>query len=196
MALREASGWLALYHAWLHPLDLALRGAGILGTFTNARSGFAARTMPHTFGVRATEPWEEMDPFGGLDADKAALEAIEVARRLAGRAGEGFLLEGGERADALLADRSLDSVFRPVWSAYATLGDGADLDGLPKLRGDIARRVGAQNWRGAFLHLVAESGLLGLRDLRARCSPCGIGAPSSPPGRTGARGCRRPSTAS
>jgi len=167
MALREASGWLAFTHAWVHPLDLALRGAGVLSTFTNAQSGFAARALPHTFGARATEPWEEMDPFTGLDADKAALEAIEVARRLAGREGEGFPLEAGERADALLADRALDSVFRPFWSAYPTLGDRADLDGRPKLRGDVARHVGAQDWRGAFLHLVAESALLGLRDLRA-----------------------------
>ena len=130
-------------------------------------SGFAARTLPHTFGARATEPWEEMDPFRGLDADKAALAAIETARRLAGREGKGFPLEGGERADALLADRPLDSVFRPAWSAYATLGDGADLDGRPKLRGDVARRLGAHDWRVAFLYLIAESALLGLRDLRA-----------------------------
>jgi len=167
MALREAAGWLAFRHAWVHPLDLALRGAGLLGTFTKARSGFAARAMLHTFGARATEPWEEMDPFTGLDADAAALEAIEVAKALAGRAGEGFPLEGWEGAGALLAGRALDAVFRPLWSAYATLGDGADLDGRPKLRGDVARRVGAQDWRGTFLHLVAESALSGLRDLRA-----------------------------
>jgi hypothetical protein len=95
------------------------------------------------------------------------VDASETARRLAGGEGEGFPLDGGERADALLAGRALDSVFRPLWSAYATLGDGADLDGRPKLRGDVARRVGVQDWRGCFLHLVAESALLGPRDLRA-----------------------------
>ena len=72
-----------------------------------------------------------------------------------------------EGADALLAGRALDAVFRPLWSAYATLGGGVDLDGRPKLRHDVARRVGAPDWRGAFLHLVAESAHLGLRDLRA-----------------------------
>ena len=167
MALREAAGWLAFRHAWVHPLDLALRGAGVLGTFTNAQSGFAARAMPHTVGARAMEPWEDMDPFRGLEADKAALQAIDKAKALAERAGEGFPVGDGDETTSLLAARALDAVFRSLWSAYATLGDGADLDGRPKLRGDVARRVGAQDWRGTFLHLVAESALLGLRDLRA-----------------------------
>jgi hypothetical protein len=89
-----------------------------------------------------------------LDQDSTVIAVIEMGLT-------------GWLADALLADRALGSVFRPVWSGYATLGGGADLDGRPKLRGDVARRVEAQDWRGAFLHLVAESALLGLRDLRA-----------------------------
>jgi hypothetical protein len=55
------------------------------------------------------------------------LEAIDTVKALAGRAGEGFAVAGGERADVLLAGRALDAVFCPLWGDYATLGDGADL---------------------------------------------------------------------
>src|SRR5690242_7271959 len=36
IAYREAVGWLAHAHTWIHPRDLALRDAGLTGSYTVA----------------------------------------------------------------------------------------------------------------------------------------------------------------
>jgi hypothetical protein len=60
------------------------------------------------------------------------------------------------------------SVFLPVWAAYPAVGFSGR-DALPGLRSDAADRVAGRGqpvtWPLAFLHLVAESARLGLREL-------------------------------
>jgi hypothetical protein len=60
------------------------------------------------------------------------------------------------------------SVFLPVWAAYPAVGF-SPRDALPGLRSDAADRVAGRGrpvtWPLAFLHLVAESARMGLREL-------------------------------
>ena len=59
-------------------------------------------------------------------------------------------------------------VFLPVWAAYPAVGFSGR-DALPGLRSDAADRVAGRGrpvtWPLAFLHLVAESARMGLREL-------------------------------
>ena len=60
------------------------------------------------------------------------------------------------------------SVFLPIWAAYPAVGF-AGRDALPGLRSDAADRVAGRGrpvtWPLAFLHLVAESARMALREL-------------------------------
>ena len=60
------------------------------------------------------------------------------------------------------------TVFIPVWAAYPAVGFAAR-DALPGLRSDAADRVAGRGrpvtWPLAFLHLVAESARMALREL-------------------------------
>ena len=60
------------------------------------------------------------------------------------------------------------AVFLPVWAAYPAVGFSAR-DVLPGLRSDAADRVAGRGrpvtWPLAFLHLVAESARMALREL-------------------------------
>ena len=49
MAFAEAAGWLAHAHAWVHPLDLALRAAGLTASTALAAVGRGHRALPQTF---------------------------------------------------------------------------------------------------------------------------------------------------
>jgi len=85
------------------------------------------------------------------------------------------------------------SVFVPVWAAYPAIGHG-ERDTLPRLRSDVAARVGrwggggqgsagVSRWNSAggrgggwtltFLHLVAEGARAGLRELDRMTSVAG-----------------------
>ena len=59
-------------------------------------------------------------------------------------------------------------VFVPLWAAYPAAGFG-ERAALPRLRSDTADRVVGWgrpvSWPVAFLHLVAESARMGLREL-------------------------------
>ena len=100
-----------------------------------------------------------------------------AARRGARRPG----LDGGHLTDrpdplhALLAaigrcgsPGPAHSVFLPVWAAYPAVGFSGR-DALPGLRSDAADRVAGRGrpvtWPLAFLHLVAESARMALREL-------------------------------
>jgi HTH DNA binding domain len=49
MSYREASGWLSHSHVWVHPQDLALRDAGLTGSYgTAARAGRLEPQLPAT----------------------------------------------------------------------------------------------------------------------------------------------------
>lgn len=69
-----------------------------------------------------------------------------------------------------LLGRSLPTrgVFAPAWAGYPAAGFG-DRDALPGLRSDVVDRLAwrgrAVTWPMVFLHLVAESARVGLREL-------------------------------
>jgi hypothetical protein len=72
MAYREAAGWLAHAHIWIHPQDLALRDAGLTGSYSAAtQAGRLERELPAT-AVRES----------GLEIAPSDL-AVELALRLA-----------------------------------------------------------------------------------------------------------------
>src|ERR1700761_4763805 len=63
MALAEAAGWLAHSHAWVHPLDLALRDAGLTASTALAFTGLGHRALPQTFGgIQGPRGWSD-PPF-------------------------------------------------------------------------------------------------------------------------------------
>jgi hypothetical protein len=61
MATAEAAGWLAHAHAWVHPLDLSLRAAGLTASTALAAGGRGARSLPQTFAGPA-DPLNWVDP--------------------------------------------------------------------------------------------------------------------------------------
>jgi hypothetical protein len=69
MALAEAAGWLAHAHAWVHPLDLALRDAGLTGSTAVAAAGRGHLALPQTFAGRRTDAGGHTDASGRSDAD-------------------------------------------------------------------------------------------------------------------------------
>ena len=83
LALTEAAGWLAHARTWVHPLDLALRDAGLTAPAALAALGAGARALPHTLahpvGSRA---WDD-PPLDTLpDTDQAIADALALARLL------------------------------------------------------------------------------------------------------------------
>ena len=89
MATAEAAGWLAHAHAWVHPLDLSLRAAGLTASTALAAVGHGERSLPQTFAGPA-DPLDWADPpFDAMaDGDRAitdALSLVRLLRRLPGR---------------------------------------------------------------------------------------------------------------
>ena len=91
MAFAEAAGWLAHAHAWVHPLDLALRVLGLTAPTALAAVGAGHRALPQTFAGPA-EPRDWADPpfeamAGGDRAVADALTFARLLRRLPGNTG-------------------------------------------------------------------------------------------------------------
>ena len=86
MAIAEAAGWLAHAHAWVHPLDLALRDAGLTAQH-RARRGRRRCTAPAADlrrSRRRRADWAD-PPFEAMaDGDRAIADALALARLLAG----------------------------------------------------------------------------------------------------------------
>ncbi len=106
MAFAEAAGWLAHAHAWVHPLDLALRVLGLTAPTALAAVGAGHRALPQTFAGPA-EPRDWADPpFEALaEGDRAVAEALALARllrRLPGNTG-GYTFAGATEAAETLA---------------------------------------------------------------------------------------------
>jgi hypothetical protein len=79
LAYREASGWLAHAHMWVHPQDLALRDAGLAGSYAPAAmAGHLASELPAT---AAQDLDLEVPPPDGAVARSLRLAALW--RRLA-----------------------------------------------------------------------------------------------------------------
>ena len=99
MAYAEAAGWLAHTHAWIHPLDLALRDLALTGSTALAATGAGPRVLPHTFAARggrsgagggaasSDADWDT-PAFDTLAAgDRAVADALALARQLRRLAG-------------------------------------------------------------------------------------------------------------
>lgn len=79
LAFREASGWLAHQGHWIHPIDLALRDAGLTGSYTAARLGERLPSvLPATTSAAETVPEVPEDQEIAL-----ALTLARLWRRLA-----------------------------------------------------------------------------------------------------------------
>lgn len=79
LAFREAAGWLAFSHVWIHPRDLALRDAGLTGSYGPA--AFAGRLEAELPATTAQGSSFEVAP-----SDHAVDQALRLAslwRRLA-----------------------------------------------------------------------------------------------------------------
>jgi hypothetical protein len=56
LSFREASGWLAQAHVWIHPHDLALRDHGVTGSYAAAfRAGRLAAEIPATVAANGSD---------------------------------------------------------------------------------------------------------------------------------------------
>jgi hypothetical protein len=73
MSYREAAGWLAHAHVWIHPQDLALRDAGLTGSYgAAARAGRLEGELPATAA--------QGSGFDALPSDVAVDSALRLAR--------------------------------------------------------------------------------------------------------------------
>lgn len=90
MAFAEAAGWLAHAHAWVHPLDLALRDLGLAGPAALAGLGGGRQVMRHTFAAGPTD-WDAPSLDDIAAGDRAVADALALARvlrRVPGAPGE------------------------------------------------------------------------------------------------------------
>ena len=126
MATAEAAGWLAHAHAWVHPLDLSLRAAGLTASTALAAVGHGARSLPQTFaGPADPSDWAD-PPFDAMaDGDRAiadALSLVRLLRRLPGRPAAGPFATPATAAAALepLGAGALDPArLAAWWTAHA-----------------------------------------------------------------------------
>ncbi|MBX6385960.1 MAG: hypothetical protein IRZ07_23800 [Microbispora sp.] len=138
LAFAEAAGWLtsAAGRAWVHPRDLALAEAGLLGDFAAAAlSGRAATTLPST-----------ASSLGG--GDRAARILAEDADRLPDGAtlAQGLALARALRR--LVTAQSWDPLTSPAAAAAALTPLGPEGSGLAALR---VRRARFTAWRRTAL---------------------------------------------
>jgi hypothetical protein len=80
LALTEAAGFLAHVQAWVHPLDLALREAGLTAPAALAALGAGARALPHTMAQPAGRlAWAEPLPETMPDTEQTIGDALALA---------------------------------------------------------------------------------------------------------------------
>jgi hypothetical protein len=126
MATAEAAGWLAHAHAWVHPLDLSLRAAGLTASTALAAVGRGARSLPQTFAGPA-DPLDWADPpYDAMaDGDRAIADALSfsrVLRRLPGRQAAGPFATPATAAETLqsLGAREIEpACLAAWWTAHA-----------------------------------------------------------------------------
>jgi hypothetical protein len=86
MAFTEAAGWLARAHAWVHPLDLALRDLDLTGSTALAATGGGHRVLPHTFAIgnrsASGHTWGDRTFDAVAEGDRAVADALALARLL------------------------------------------------------------------------------------------------------------------
>ena len=140
--------------SWLDPVEFTAWWDAIVPTPVARRRRFGRRREegvapplpPLLAAAQAAESWME----AGLTDSPAPAQALLLSAAILARAG------------------LLHAACLPVWAAYPAVGFG-DRAALPTLRSDAADRLvdwGAPiTWPLAFLHLVAESARMGLREL-------------------------------
>ena len=109
----------------VHPLDLALRAAGVLGSFAGVGKGFPGRAMPHTYAAYATRAVAKLRyrpdaRRGGCRRRSDHPRAVYPGRQAGDKPENGWVAEGR----ALLARAHLKSVAWPFWTSFGTLGAG------------------------------------------------------------------------
>jgi HTH DNA binding domain len=73
LAFREAAGWLAHQGHWIHPIDLALRDAGLAGSYAAARLG---QRLPSVLPATS----DASEPLQHVPEDQEVALALTVAR--------------------------------------------------------------------------------------------------------------------
>jgi hypothetical protein len=188
MATAEAAGWLAHAHAWVHPLDLSLRAAGLTASTALAAVGRGARSLPQTF-AGAADPADWADPpFDAMaDGDRAIADALSfsrVLRRLPGRPATGPFATPAAAAETLqsLGAREIDpACLAAWWAAHAPAapsrrrtgsraGEGTR-ENMPPL---LAVARAAQAWMEAGLSERPDP----LHALLAAIARCGSAGPA------------------
>lgn len=81
IAYREAAGWLAHAHTWIHPRDLALHDAGLTGSYTAAALAGRLDVELPTMTARGSKP----DVLPSDEMVASALRLARLWRRLAER---------------------------------------------------------------------------------------------------------------
>jgi hypothetical protein len=161
LALTEAAGSLAHAHAWVHPLDLAMRDAGLTAPAALAALGAGARVLPHTIAQPAGRLGWEDPPLETLpEVDQGVADALARARLLRRLPGGGPHPFGSAAATAEtlppLGARQLDpGRLAAWWDAYAPASPpgrrfgrrrGEGRASLPPL---LAGAIAAQAWTGS-----------------------------------------------
>ncbi len=137
LSLTEAAGWLAHAQAWVHPLDLALREAGLTAPAALAALGAGSRALPHTIAQPAGRlDWAD-PPLDTMPAANQAIADALVLARLLRR------LPGGTR---------IHSAAPLQLHTLASLGTAVDRDALASWRDAHApatpARYGARRGEG------------------------------------------------
>ena len=170
LALTEAAGFLAHAHVWVHPLDLALREAGLTAPAALAALGAGARALPHTIAQPAGRLGWEDPPFDTLPAaDQGVADALALARLLRRLPGGGPHPFGSATATAAtltaLGARQLDpGRLAAWWDAHAPASPPRRRFGAKRGEGRaprpplLAGGVAAQAWMESGITDQADPG--------------------------------------
>ena len=158
LALTEAAGFLAHAHAWVHPLDLALRDASLTAPAALAALGAGARVLPHTLAQPAgCLGWADLPLETLPEVDQGVGDAMALARLLRRLPGGGPHPFGSAAATAetltSLGASQLDlDRLAAWWDAYAPASPtrrrfgGRRGEGRAPLPPLLAGAVTAQAW--------------------------------------------------
>jgi hypothetical protein len=143
IAYRETAGWLAHGHTWVHPRDLALRDAGLTGSYTAAAlAGRLDAELP-TMAARDRRP----DVVPSDEVVGSALRLARLWRRLSERR------TWQPIADAAAVRATLGSLGWHVTSHDAAIDDWLQLAGRRDLGPALIRAgKGARDWMNRRTH--------------------------------------------
>lgn len=171
LALREAAGWLAHHGSWVHPVDLALREAGVTGSYTAAGLGMRLPSvLPATTGQGGDDPPEDRDVAAALDLQRRWRRGWAPDPPPPPAAGEPALLAAARiiagTADGTRADRlGAPAVLRAAWLWRRHGGTGQP--GLPFWSAPVGmlHRLALAPTEAGVLAAVAEAATMARRML-------------------------------